>query len=525
MPRPQVMVVDTGLGSAHSNLLIDRNWLAEAARGARPNLLRFHRSTTSVWLGRHQWPDRTLDTAFVRRHRLPVLRRATGGSALYVDSRQLCWSLVLGRSRRDLPEMLEAAGRAMAVALCEAGLDARFEAPNDVLIGARKVAGVFGARYGAAVLLQGFVLVDIDGGRIAHVLRYASEGHDGRPRPARDWLTGLAQETGRRPSLMRLRRQLTDALLEGLQLKSRKPSKRIYVELRAFEDSPERLPAGLPAEVEERAVTRGPSQSEAIRVTSAGLLYARLALSTDGEVVSELTLGGDVHFEPADLPQRLGDALAGIPVAELAARARAQCAALDAHVAGADTGDLVAVCTEALSHALLARRLGLPPGLLDGLQAVGGEGRTALELVAQADAVLVPYCAKAPDCSERHADGCHECGRCEVGEVRALARQAGLSLHTLVGHDDLFGQLEALREQGARAVIVNLCEPFVAKHRERLIAIGLPLVMLDLAGANCHRLGQEAEGYAGRFPRQVRLEQPLIRHLLRPEPKRAAAGE
>lgn len=525
MPRPQVMVVDTGLGSAHNNLVIDRNWLAEAARGARPNLLRFHRSTASVWLGRYQWPEPALEQGVLRRHRLPVLRRATGGSALYVDSRQLCWSLVLGRSRRELPELLEAAGRAMAVALREAGVDARFEAPNDVLVGERKIAGVFGARYGAAVLLQGFVLVDVDGERMARVLRHASEGHDGLPRPARDWLTGVVQESGRKPSLMRLRRQLTGALLEGLQLQSRKPSKTIYIELRAFEAMPERLPAGLPPEVDPAGPARRPDQSEATRVTPAGLLHARLALADDGAVVSELAIGGDLHFIPADLPERLGRALAGAPAADLATAIRAQCAAFDAQLTGAGVEDLVAVCSEALAHAQLARRLGLQPRLLDGLQAVGGEGRTAVELAAEADAVLVPYCAKAPDCSERHADGCHECGRCEVGEVHALARQAGLSLHTLVGHDDLFGRLEALREQGARAVIANLCEPFVAKHRERLLALGLPLVMLDLAGANCYRLGQEAAGYAGRFRRQTRLEQPLIRHLLRPEPKRAAVGE
>jgi len=139
--------------------------------------------------------------------------------------------------------------------------------------------------------------------------------------------------------------------------------------------------------------------------------------------------------------------------------------------------------------------------------------------------VLVPYCAKAPDCSERHADGCNECGRCEVGEAHALARQAGLPLHTLVGHDDLFGRLGELRKRGARAVIASLCEPFVAKHRERLLAAGLPLVMLDLEGSNCYRLGQEAAGYAGRFRRQTRLEQPLIRHLLHAESQQAAVGE
>ena len=524
MPRPQVMVVDTGLGSARNNLVIDRNWLAGAACGARPNLLRFHRSTASVWLGRHQWPDRSLEAGLVRRHRLPVLRRATAGAALYVDSRQLCWSLVLGRSRRELGELLGAAGRATAAALREAGLPACFEAPNDVLVAGRKIAGVFGARYGAAVLLQGFVLVDVDGERMARVLRHASEGHEGLPRPARDWLTGMVQETGRKPSLMRLRRQLSDALLEALQLKSRKPSKSVYIELRALEAGPERLPAGLPAGVEAVPVSRKPSQSEAIRVTPGGLLYARVRLADDGAVVSELALGGDVHCEPADLPQRLGAALAGAPAAELADRIRAQCTALDARLAGAGPEDLVAVSGEALSHAMLARRLGLAPQALDGLQVVGGDGRAAVELAAQADAVLVPYCAKAPDCSERHADGCHECGRCEVGEVQAQARQAGLSLHTLVGHEDLFERLQALRRQGARAVIASLCEPFVAKHRERLLGIGLPLVMLDLGGTNCYRLGQEAAGYAGRFRRQTRLEQPLIRHLLRPEPRQAVAG-
>ena len=69
-------------------------------RGERENLLRFHRSTPSAWLGLHQWPERELRLLYCHCKGIDVVRRLTGGGALYVDPRQLGFSLILKWSER-----------------------------------------------------------------------------------------------------------------------------------------------------------------------------------------------------------------------------------------------------------------------------------------------------------------------------------------------------------------------------------------------------------------------------------------
>lgn len=55
----------------------------------------------------------------------------------------------------------------------------------------------------------------------------------------------------------------------------------------------------------------------------------------------------------------------------------------------------------------------------------------AMEIAAQAEAVLVPYCAKPAWCKWRHKDGCSRCGKCDVGDIYDLAGRQGLKVTTV----------------------------------------------------------------------------------------------
>ncbi|HCA26812.1 MAG TPA: lipoate--protein ligase, partial [Betaproteobacteria bacterium] len=88
-----IKVADSGLNRGSTHLAFDRAWLARHAQGGAPNLLRFYRYRPTASIGLHQAVDRELRLAYCRRRRIEVIRRLTGGGALYHDPGQAGFTL------------------------------------------------------------------------------------------------------------------------------------------------------------------------------------------------------------------------------------------------------------------------------------------------------------------------------------------------------------------------------------------------------------------------------------------------
>ncbi|WJW74869.1 DUF116 domain-containing protein [Thiohalobacter sp. IOR34] len=535
MPNAEIMVVDTGLGSAANNITIDRHWLAEHARSLRPNLLRFFRSGESAWIGLHQWPETELNLDYVREQRIQAVRRLTGGGALYVDSRQLAWSLFLRRTPRwketTEAELLEVAGRSVVEALRDLGLAARFCGPNDIEVDGRKIASVFVARFRRSYLIQGFLFVDADPERLARTLRFAAEGPDaGRPQVARERVTTLRAHLDRVPSLMVLRKRLTSALLAGFGLRTRPPSKTVYADLRRYARNPPPLPEGLnyPVLIDPGAAPLVPASgyAEARWKTAGGMLYCRLALDEGCERVAGLRLGGDLYLQPVSFLGQLAAELLGAPVRELRERLLACCRRSELDMPGLGAEDLWQVIALALGHFDERRLLGLSPEQANRLRVIGAEtDLSAIDILQRAEVMLLPYCAKSTSCNFRGMDGCKQCGACEVGDAFRLAQRHGLEVHSVCNHDHLSELLQHFRARGVGALVANFCEPFFVKRNHVFREAGMPVVLLDLRGQSCYEAGREADGYAGRFQDQARLDLPLLEQVLRIVPEVELAVE
>ena len=78
-------VLDSGLQSGSANNAIDRYYLDLHAQGACPDQLRFYRSLPSASVGRHQIIDRELRIDYCRSNNIALVRRLTGGGAIYLD--------------------------------------------------------------------------------------------------------------------------------------------------------------------------------------------------------------------------------------------------------------------------------------------------------------------------------------------------------------------------------------------------------------------------------------------------------
>lgn len=165
-------ILDTGLRSADRNVALTAA-LAEAHRTGRIGaMMRLCRYEKSVLIGQSQNAAAAAEVAACARLGVPVVRRMTGGGAVFMAEGALAWDLVISRRRFDsLDATGEAVGAAVARALAGFGVAASFRPPGDVVAGGRKIAGSGGWFDGDTLLHQGTVLIDTDLAEMAELLR------------------------------------------------------------------------------------------------------------------------------------------------------------------------------------------------------------------------------------------------------------------------------------------------------------------------------------------------------------------
>ncbi len=114
----------------------------------------------TVIIGRHQLLEAEIDTSFCAGHDINIVRRKSGGGAVFADRNNIMFSYIT-RPGNVADCMREYTGR-VASMLSELGLDARTSDRNDVLIGDRKVSGYAFYNIGSRNIVHGTMLYDCD---------------------------------------------------------------------------------------------------------------------------------------------------------------------------------------------------------------------------------------------------------------------------------------------------------------------------------------------------------------------------
>jgi lipoate-protein ligase A len=166
-------ILDTGLKSAPWNVAMTAT-LVELHRNLRiPDTLRFHRYPRCVLLGRSQDACRVADADFCRRESIEIVRRVTGGGAVFMSPRMLAWDVVVDRRSCGgaLADVSRTICGGIVRGLSQHGVVGQFHPPNAVVIGERKVSGSSGYVEGRSVVLQGTLLIDDEVATMAKALR------------------------------------------------------------------------------------------------------------------------------------------------------------------------------------------------------------------------------------------------------------------------------------------------------------------------------------------------------------------
>ena len=166
-------IIDTGVREGRANIAFDPALIELRQQGRVPDTIRFMRFPPTALIGRHQDLSREINLDFCAENGVGVVRRVTGGGAIYLDEGQLGWELVFHRASLgipNLPDLAAAICNAAASGLRDLGVKAKFRPRNDIEVDGRKISGTGGFFDGDVLIYQGTVLVDMNPAQMVRAL-------------------------------------------------------------------------------------------------------------------------------------------------------------------------------------------------------------------------------------------------------------------------------------------------------------------------------------------------------------------
>lgn len=162
-----IKYLETGSVDPGYNLAFEEHVLLN--RRDAPYLMLWQ-NDNAVVIGQNQNTEAEVDQHFIREHGIRVVRRTTGGGAVYHDLGNLNYSFIA--DAKDAGQLtMERFTLPVVDALCSLGLDAVVSGRNDISIEGRKVSGTAQRLAEGRVLHHGTLLFDSNPSMLAGALR------------------------------------------------------------------------------------------------------------------------------------------------------------------------------------------------------------------------------------------------------------------------------------------------------------------------------------------------------------------
>lgn len=166
----QLYYLETGSTDPAYNLAFEEYVLTNRREG---DYLILWQNDNTVVVGQNQNAAAEIDRAFVEAHGIHVVRRTTGGGAVYHDLGNLNYSFITDETASEL--RLERFTAPVVDALRALGLEAEASGRNDILVEGRKVSGTAQRVLKRRILHHGTLLFDSDPEMVAGALRVDPE--------------------------------------------------------------------------------------------------------------------------------------------------------------------------------------------------------------------------------------------------------------------------------------------------------------------------------------------------------------
>lgn len=206
-------LVDSGIVSPEYSAASDEAIVNARLVGSVPNTLHFYtRDSPTISIGYNKSVEESVFIDEAARRNVKVIRRFSGGSAVFTDEGQLIFALVLDASLlpSDVVKSYEKVCGAVIRGLSILGIKAEYKPVNDILVEGKKISGSAQLRRGGVALHHGTMLIDTDLESMAAVLKPPQGRKDERSTTKQ--VTSLREALGKAPDLEVLKR----ALIKGI---------------------------------------------------------------------------------------------------------------------------------------------------------------------------------------------------------------------------------------------------------------------------------------------------------------------
>lgn len=163
-----ILIEDQRSNDASFNLALEEYCLLNLP--IDESYLLFYVNAPSIIIGKHQNTVEEIDTDFVKERNIRVVRRISGGGAVYHDLGNLNFSFIRRFQREHFNNYGEFTGPVVA-ALKELGVPAELTGRNDILVDGRKVSGNAQARRQDRMFSHGTLLFRSNLDDVVHALK------------------------------------------------------------------------------------------------------------------------------------------------------------------------------------------------------------------------------------------------------------------------------------------------------------------------------------------------------------------
>jgi lipoyl(octanoyl) transferase len=176
--------LDTGANDAFYNMALDEALLIHSSKTRYPILRLYGWSLPSVSLGYFQKAERSLDLEFCQREGINIVRRITGGRAVYHENELTYCIIIPNKSKffkKNNLELFRDMSKGLLLGLQKLGIDGKLEKPEkvksryqdkancfnatsayEITVGGKKIVGSAQKWSNIGVIQQGSILLNFD---------------------------------------------------------------------------------------------------------------------------------------------------------------------------------------------------------------------------------------------------------------------------------------------------------------------------------------------------------------------------
>ena len=171
-------VIPLEMDHAFMNMAIDEAVSESVAEGGEPTIRFYRWLPSAVSIGYFQSMDDVVDARKCRKLGISIVRRRTGGGAVYHDSNgEITYSVIAPESffPKGITESYQEICGWIVNALAKIGIVAEFKPINDIITGGKKISGNAQTRRNSILLQHGTILFKLDVAKMFSLLKVPKE--------------------------------------------------------------------------------------------------------------------------------------------------------------------------------------------------------------------------------------------------------------------------------------------------------------------------------------------------------------